>query len=565
MAQIPQNSCQKAKLESAISRLKNFWAILHTEIKEISSKHNNSYNEKWISQIIAFVQQTQNSMNGHFQMMNENVHLSVESFKLVDLAKRFNILLPRKVSDMERANTEVEQQAMIKNIKELYQQRQAVNLTFNSFFEIYNSHLLEFAEFSITTIEMLMQELTLRLQHKSSLLTQIVKRNKSKDKTLKDAKKQLKIDTDRSIQDNNTILISIELKAISDTLAVVSDDLRKILETGHRFMGISSCHLLSRLYPDVDSTRLFESLSLNKTTDIYEKVDSYKNLNEDNAFFNNPDNSDLVYNLQSENISVGAFYCPPNKKIKEMYRMLGISSEQTSESIEKILKCLAENILSEFKLNDKKKFFDVELPSMLETIKPLFSNRWNLKRTQSVLFQLSLQKQSSKKENPDDPAPKGKKNTATAAAPTAAALCAVKTFIEECKENEIITNIDKPGKTANLTNATLPKSLSLDSVFPFLLKYLKGIDKTLLEDEIKNPALLNELATCVNGKDVIDATKRHLTMNTKESLKICVMVLKKVDEKCYSSALSSVTKLIAPKDYQEEARSMLVALYSQRE
>ena len=100
MAQIPQNSCQKAKLESAISRLKNFWAILHTEIKEISSKHNNSYNEKWISQIIAFVQQTQNSMNGHFQMMNENVHLSVESFKLVDLAKRFNILLPRKVSDM---------------------------------------------------------------------------------------------------------------------------------------------------------------------------------------------------------------------------------------------------------------------------------------------------------------------------------------------------------------------------------------------------------------------------------------------------------------------------------
>ena len=152
----------------------------------------------------------------------------------------------------ERANTGVEQQAMIKNIKELYQQRQAVNLTFNSFFEIYNSHLLEFAEFSITTIEMLMQELTLRLQHKSSLLTQIVKRNKSKDKTLKDAKKQLKIDTDRSIQDNNTILISIELKAISDTLAVVSDDLRKILETGHRFMGISSCHLLSRLYPDVD-------------------------------------------------------------------------------------------------------------------------------------------------------------------------------------------------------------------------------------------------------------------------------------------------------------------------
>ena len=113
--------------------------------------------------------------------------------------------------------------------------------------------------------------------------------------------------------------------------------------------------------------------------------------------FDFKDNSDLVYNLQSENISVGAFYCPPNKKIKEMYRMLGISSEQTSESIEKILKCLAENILSEFKLNDKKKFFDVELPSMLETIKPLFSNRWNLKRTQSVLFQLSLQKQNSKK------------------------------------------------------------------------------------------------------------------------------------------------------------------------
>lgn len=557
MAQIAQNPSQKAKLESAISRLKNFWAILHTEVKEISSKHNNSYNEKWISQIIAFVQQTQNSMNDHFHMMNENVHLSVESFKLVDSVKKFNILLPRKVSDMERANTEVEHQAMIKNIKEFYRQRQAVNSTFHSFFEIYNSHLLEFAEFSVTTIEMLMQELTLRLQHKSSLLTQIVKRNKSKEKALKDAKKQLKIDTDRSIQDNNTILISIELKAISDTLAVVSDDLRKILETGHRFMGISACNLLSRLYPNVDSTRLFESLSLNKTTDIYEKVDTCKNLNEDNAFFNKPDNSDLVYNLQVENITADTFYCPGSKKIKEMYRMLGISSEQISESIEKILKCLAENILNEFKLNDKKKFFDNELPNMLETIKPLFSNRWNLKRTQSVLFQLSLLKQNSKKENFDDPATKGEKNTATAAA-----LCAVKKFIKECTENEIITNIDKSGKIANSTIGT---SLSLDSVFPFLIKYLKGLDKTLLEDEIKNPALLNELATCVDGKDVIDAIKRHLMMSTKESLKTCAMVLKKVDEKYYSSALSSLTKLIAPKDYQEEAKSMLVALYSQRE